>query len=56
MRPIVYGSIALASLAARAAPARSAAIKFGLLTTSSSAVTVIAIERGYFIAEGGAAH
>lgn len=53
MRRIAYCLIVLALLIAGAAPpARAEAIKIGLLKTSSSAVTVIAIKRGYFTAEG----
>lgn len=53
MRPIAYGLIALALLVTGGAPpARAEAIKIGLLKTSSSAVTIIAITRGYFTAEG----
>ena len=53
MRRIADGLIALALLVAcAAAPASAEAIKIGLLKTSSSAVTVIAIKRGYFSAEG----
>ena len=53
MRRIAHGLIAFALLGACAAPpARAEAIKIGLLKTSSSAVTVIAIKRGYFAAEG----
>lgn len=58
MRRIALCLIALALLVAGAAPpARAEAIKpepikIGLLKTSSSAVTVIAIKRGYFTAEG----
>jgi NitT/TauT family transport system substrate-binding protein len=50
---IADGLIALALLVVCAAPpARAEAIKIGLLKTSSSAVTVIALKRGYFTAEG----
>ncbi len=53
MRRIAYCVIALALLVAGAAPpTRAETIKIGLLKTSSSAVTVIAIKRGYFTAEG----
>jgi NitT/TauT family transport system substrate-binding protein len=53
LRRIAIRWIALALLVAFAAPpARAEAIKIGLLKTSSSAVTVIAIKRGYFTAEG----
>jgi NitT/TauT family transport system substrate-binding protein len=53
MRRIAIRLIALALLFAFAAPpAVAETIKIGLLKTSSSAVTVIAIKRGYFTAEG----
>ena len=53
MRCIVIYGIALALLGTVAAPSpRAETIKIGLLKTSSSAVTVIAIKRGYFAAEG----
>ena len=53
MRRIAHCLIVLALLVACTAPAaRAEAIKIGLLKTSSSAVTAIAIKRGYFTAEG----
>ena len=52
MRRIADCLIALALLLANPAPACAETIKIGLLKTSSSAVTVIAIKRGYFTAEG----
>jgi NitT/TauT family transport system substrate-binding protein len=52
LRRIGYWLVALALLAGIVAPARAETIKIGLLKTSSSAVTVIAIKRGYFTAEG----
>lgn len=54
MRRIVCCLIALALPLAGAAPppVRAETIKIGLLKTSSSAVTVVAITRGYFAVEG----
>lgn len=50
---IALSLITLALLVLDAAPPlRAETIKIGLLKTSSSAVTVIAIKRGYFTAEG----
>ena len=57
MRRLAFCLIALAIGAGVAPPARAEGIntqtiKIGLLKTSSSAVTMIAIKRGYFTAEG----
>ena len=53
MRVIAGRLIALALLVVFAAPpAQAETIKIGLLKTTSSAVAVIAIKRGYFAAEG----
>ena len=53
MRPTACRILALALLLVfTAAPARAETIKIGLLKTTSSAVAVIAIKRGYFAAEG----
>jgi len=53
LRRFAFYMIALTLLIACAAPpAHAEGIKIGLLKTSSSAVTVIAIKRGYFTAEG----
>jgi NitT/TauT family transport system substrate-binding protein len=52
LRRIAFGLLALLLLAGVAPPTRAETIKIGLLKTSSSAVAVIAIKRGYFTAAG----
>lgn len=52
MRVVARRLLALALLAAFATPASAETVKIGLLKTTSSAVAEIAIERGYFNAQG----
>jgi NitT/TauT family transport system substrate-binding protein len=52
MRALPFGASLLAALVAAAAPAAAEHIKLGLVRVANSGGTYIAIEKGYFAAEG----